>query len=66
MSEFDEIKEAIEQLPPKELASLRVWLETFDARQFDARIEQDATSGKFDKFAEYSLKNFREGRVREL
>src|SRR3954469_14783420 len=35
----EDIEKAVEQLPPRELARFRAWLEAFDARQFDAAIE---------------------------
>jgi hypothetical protein len=61
----EDIEKAIEQLPPHELARFRVWLEAFDAKQFDAAIERDAKAGKLDAVAEEALAQHRAGGSRE-
>jgi hypothetical protein len=66
MTTAEEIEKAIEQLPPRELARLRAWFEVFEAGKFDAAIEQDATSGKLDAFAEEALAAYRAGQSRDL
>ena len=48
MTTAEDIKEAVEQLPPDELARFRAWFEAFDAKHFDATIERDAGDGKLD------------------
>jgi hypothetical protein len=40
--------------------------EAFDAEQFDAAIERDASTGKLDAHAEEALAAHRAGRSREL
>jgi hypothetical protein len=62
----EELEKAVAELPPELLARFRIWFEEFEAARFDAQIEADAKSGKLDKFAEESLRDFREGRFREL
>ena len=37
----EDVEKAVEQLAPRELARFRAWFEAYDARQFDAAIEQD-------------------------
>jgi hypothetical protein len=49
------IEQAIGQLDSRELAGFRAWFAVFDADWFDAAIEQDASAGKLDTFAEETL-----------
>jgi hypothetical protein len=62
----EDIKKAVEQLPPHELARFRAWFEAFDAGRFDATIERDAQAGKLDALAGEALAEHRAGRSREL
>jgi hypothetical protein len=62
----EDIKKALEQLDPRELAQFRAWFEMFDAQQFDAAIECDALAGKLDASAEEALAAHRAARSREL
>ncbi|CCD86444.1 conserved protein of unknown function [Bradyrhizobium sp. ORS 285] len=70
MTTAEDLEKAIEQLPPAELARFRAWFERFDAKQFDAAIEQDAQAGKLDtklnELADEALAAHRAGRSREL
>jgi hypothetical protein len=62
----EEIRKAVEQLAPRELARFRAWFETFDAQRFDAAIERDASAGRLDALAEEALASHRARRSREL
>ena len=62
----EELEKAVADLPPEKLAKFRAWFEEFDAALFDARIEQDAKSGKLDKFAKEALEDVNAGRFRRL
>jgi hypothetical protein len=66
MTKLQAIEQAVKDLPPDELEEFRAWFEEFEAATFDAKIERDARSGKLDRLAEAALKEFREGRTREL
>ena len=66
MSKIDDIKAAVTQLPPSELAVLRAWLEELEEQRFDEQIERDEKAGKLDKLAERGRDNLRAGRVRDL
>ena len=66
MTTAEEIERAIERLDPRELARLRAWFESFDARRFDSAIERDAQAGKLDGLAEEALADHRAGRSRDL
>jgi hypothetical protein len=66
MTKLQAIEQAVKDLPPDELEEFRAWFEEFEAAAFDAKIERDARSGKLDRLAEAALKEFREGRTREL
>ncbi|HEX3484313.1 MAG TPA: hypothetical protein VHT51_04585 [Micropepsaceae bacterium] len=66
MTTVEDIEEAVERLPPEKLAKFRAWFEQFEAARFDKKIEQDAQHGRLDKLAEAALREFRDGRAREL
>jgi hypothetical protein len=61
-----EIKDAIKQLPPGELAKLRQWFAEFDAEQWDHQLEQDVAAGRLDPLAEEALRDLNEGRCTDL
>ncbi len=66
MTTVDDIKEAVSKLAPSELARFRAWFEAFEETRFDQKIERDAKAGKLDGLAEEALKDFRDGRAREI
>jgi hypothetical protein len=66
MITVEDIEKAVERLPPEKLAKFRAWFEQFEAARFDQKIERDAHSGKFDGLAEEALREYRDGRTREL
>jgi hypothetical protein len=43
-----ELKSAVRQLPPKELAELAAFVSEQDNAAWDKQMEQDAASGKLD------------------
>jgi hypothetical protein len=63
---IDELEKAVAQLPPDKLAKFRAWFEEFAAEAWDRQIEQDAKSGKLDKFAKEALEDVKGGRFRKL
>lgn len=66
MTAVESIERAIEQLPVEELSKFRAWFVNFDEAAWDAQIESDATAGKLDALAEEALKEYSEGKAREL
>jgi hypothetical protein len=66
MMKLEAIEQAVKDLRPKELEEFRAWFEEFEAAAFDAKLERDACDGKLDGLAKVALKEFREGRTREL
>ena len=66
MGNVKSIEEAVELLPPVELAEFRRWFVEFDATAWDKQIEQDAASVKLDGLATEALAGFRAGSAREL
>ncbi len=63
---IEDIEKAVEQLPPENLAKFRAWFEQFEASRFDCKIEQDVRNGRLDQLADEALREFRDGRTREL
>jgi len=66
MGNVKSIEQAVELLPPSELAEFRRWFAEFDAVAWDRQIEQDAIAGKLDGIAAEALADFRSGAAREL
>jgi hypothetical protein len=66
MTKLEAIEQAVKDLPPNELQQFRAWFEEFEAASFDAIIERDARDGKLDSLAEAALKEYRDGRAREI
>jgi hypothetical protein len=66
MTTIDDIKKAVSRLDPRDLAQFRAWFEAFDEAWFDQKIERDAKAGKLDELAEQALRDFRQGRAREI
>ena len=66
MENVKSIEQAVESLPPSELAEFRRWFAEFDAAGWDRQIEQDAMAGKLDHLAAEALADFRSGAAREL
>jgi hypothetical protein len=62
----EDIEQAVEQLPPRELTRFRAWFKVFDAGQFDAAIERDALAGKLEALATEALAEHRASGSREL
>ncbi len=63
---IQELKQAVIQLPPKDLVRFRVWFDEFDAQIWDKQFEANAESGKIDKIAEKALNDYRAGKAKEL
>jgi len=66
MTTVEAIEKEIEKLSPNELAEFRRWYADFDADAWDAQIEADAASGKFDALAEEALAEYKAGKAQEI
>jgi hypothetical protein len=66
MENVKSIENAVESLPPTELAEFRKWFAEFDGAAWDRQIEQDAASGKLDQLAAEALADYRAGSPRQL
>ena len=61
-----EIERAISRLSKEDLARFREWFDEFDARNWDAKFENDAQAGKLDTLANHSIAEFRDGKYKEV
>jgi len=66
MSTIDAIEQAIQSLPPVDLAKFRSWFAKFDSMAWDEQIEADAAAGKFDALAAEALAEYQNGMARAL
>ena len=60
------IEQAIQQLPPQDLAEFRRWFTRFDDAVWDAQIEADAGAGKLDAMAAEALAEYHNGKARQI
>jgi len=66
MGKIEHLENQIRELSDEELAKLREWFAEFDAEVWDRQMEADAKSGKLDRLAEKALRDYAEGRTKEL
>ncbi len=66
MTKMEDIKKAVEQLSPEELATFRAWFEELQARLWDQKIERDMKTGKLDWLAEEAEAEHKAGLTRHL
>jgi hypothetical protein len=66
MSTVKEIENAIRQLSPEGLATLRAWFAEYDAEIWDRQIVDDVAAGRLDQLAEEALRDLQEGRCTDL
>lgn len=57
MSSAAEIEQAVQQLPPEELARFREWFAAYDAGQWDRAIQDDAHAGRLDALADEAIRD---------
>jgi hypothetical protein len=66
MKTVSEIEAAVSSLPVPELRRFRAWFAEFDAEAWDRQFEDDVTAGRLDALADEAIRDFREGRCRDL
>ncbi|MGH6805167.1 MAG: hypothetical protein ACREC3_17655 [Methyloceanibacter sp.] len=66
MTNVEEIEKAIAGLSPEEFSRLKEFVDELNERQFDQRIERDASTGKLDWLADEALADHKAGRSRRL
>jgi hypothetical protein len=69
MTKLEDIEKAIARLPAGDVAKLRAWLEDFEGRLLDERIEHDVRAGRDGKLARLAAKalaDHKAGRSRQL
>jgi hypothetical protein len=66
MTNIQTIEQAIQQLPPQDLAEFRRWFVQFDEAAWDAQIEADAGAGKLDALAAEAVAEYNNGKVRQI
>jgi major membrane immunogen (membrane-anchored lipoprotein) len=66
MIKIRDLEKNISDLPPKKLAEFRRWYEKFDAAKWDKQFEVDVNGGKLNAAANKALRDFKNGRSKEL
>ena len=63
---IEQIKEAVLQLPPADLASFCAWFNELDSDIWDKQFELDVTEGHLDALANEALQDVHRGRCTDL
>ena len=66
MTTVKDIENAIKALPLDKLKQFRAWFTDFDAKAWDAQLEEDIAAGKLDKIAEQAKASYQSGDFEEL
>ena len=66
MSSVQEIEQAVQELPPQELAAFRAWFAEYDAAVWDRQFEDDVAAGRLEKLADEALTDLKEGHCTDL
>ncbi len=61
-----ELDEAVQKLPPEQLAQFTQWFEQYIADQWDKKIEEDVKAGRLDQLAKKADEDFEAGRCTPL
>ena len=61
-----DIKNAVTHLPGRKYTAFRRWFAGFDATLWDVQFEQDANSGRLDKFKKEALRDLKAGKCTGL
>ncbi len=66
MVKVKDIESAIENLSKDDLSEFRTWYEEFDAKVWDIRFDEDASSGRLDTVAEQALSDYKHGKCKKI
>lgn len=66
MRNAKDIERAVELLPKSELKEFRAWFAQYDAKIWDAKIEEHTLSGKLDRLGKDALHAHRNNDTKEI
>jgi hypothetical protein len=66
MTKLEKIEQDIATLPPADVRKLADWLEEYKSDLWDRQMEDDAKSGRLDKFAARALAAHKAGKSKPL
>jgi hypothetical protein len=66
MSDVKALEEAVQALPPSDLAEFRRWFVEFDAAAWDRQLEEDASAGKLDALLAEAEEDYKQQSRRPL
>jgi hypothetical protein len=66
MTKLQQIEKSVEELGPSEFAAFAEWFEALQQERWDQQFDNDAKSGKLDRFADQALADFRAGKTKPL
>ena len=66
MSSANGIETAVSKLSRQELLAFRDWFSEFDSAAWDKQFEADAAAGRLDALADEAIRDFYDGRCRDL
>ena len=66
MTKFEQFKEGIASLDPKDVHKLADWLDEYRNELWDRQIEADSKAGKLDALAAQALADHKAGKTKAL
>jgi len=66
MSDVKALEDAVQALPPSDLAEFRRWFAEFDSAAWDRQLEADASAGKLDALLSEAEEDYRNQPPRPL
>ena len=66
MSKLETAEKIVSELPLEDLMEFRKWFTEFDGEVWDAKIEEDASTGKLDALAQEALAEYHAGKATEI
>jgi len=66
MIKIRDLENAVANLPKNEFAKFREWFHKFDNQKWDKQFEEDVKTGKLDKISESALRDYNDGKCKEL
>lgn len=66
MIKIRELEHTVSNLPEDDLSKFRTWFHKFDAIKWDRQLEGDVRAGKLDRIAQKAIRDFKNGKCKEL
>ncbi len=66
MENIKHLEYEISKLNSEELAEFRAWFEKYDSEIWDKQLQSDIESGKLDEYGQQAVKDYKNGKYKEI